>query len=236
MEEISKQAQPILQKISDFFDLFDLSFIVSGIASAGAILFLLEFATSLKPIMFIKSMGGFFVFLSIVLIYVFGLISWVIGKSLRKWISKSLYIEVYEKFLENQGENISLFKAYTIGLNAIQDPVQMEKEMGKRMQQLYGMMWVKLRDNQDCINSFSLLKRYWVQTATFEGLIFSAICWLVTLLILYFTLDVFYVWGTVMAALFNIIIILAFFSEATRYRRFQLSELVQTFINMNKQL
>lgn len=234
MEELVKELKPVFQKIADFFDLFDLSFMVSGVATSSAIVFYLMYSRTIDLTKYISSINGFMVFILVVVVYIIGLVSWSFGKIFHKWKRGKIYGDVYNQFLLNNASGSKLLGAY-LGKVAQKDDKYDEESLKKSMEKLYGMLWVKIRDSQKVPDSFSLLKRYWVQTATFEGLIFSAFVWLVLILLLTFYCSLI---PTLIGLFFAVLCIISGFvvmREAGNYREYQLSELVQTFISIEPQ-
>jgi hypothetical protein len=225
MNEIAKQVEPILQKIADFFDIFDLSFIVSGTATGCGLSFFAYKLYSVNIYKYLSELSGFQIFFCIISVYILGLISWIIGKFIRTKFYPNLYIDVHNRFLINNADNNELFTHYIQNID-ISDKVKLEEKMSE----LYGMLWVKVRESTKSKASFSLLRRYWVQTATFEGLLFSVTLWNIIILFLIIKMEIPIILSSVIFVILCFIAKLLF-NEAVRYKKYQLTELVQTYIS-----
>ncbi|MEI9809714.1 MAG: hypothetical protein WDO16_18660 [Bacteroidota bacterium] len=94
-----------MQKIADFFDLFDLSFIVSGVISSSAVFFILYQNGIALP--GFTDLSGLQVFFLIVNCYVAGLISWMLGKRIRGLNPK--FYKIKEKFASHNSLGDSLY-------------------------------------------------------------------------------------------------------------------------------
>lgn len=227
MEELVKQTQPIFQKLGDFFDLFDLSFMVSGIATSLSLLFLYHNLTDEDIIKSIKDFDGFLIFLSIIVVYLLGLISWVLGKWVRDKLNKTKYKSIETTFKHNNALSDDLFQHYYTS-DSYANGKDEDKE--RVMAELYCRLWGIIRESNLCLNSFSLLKRYWVQTANFEGLIFSTVSWFAVLSITWYKNPIFnyYCYGISLVIL--VFIFFAFKKEAVNYKKYQMIELVITYL------
>lgn len=223
MEDLIKALNPIITKISDFFDLFDLSFVVSGTISISAYTFLLYQNNSFN--LDFSEIHGFLLFFYIIICYVSGIASWVIGKAIRNIFGPN-YLKVKESFVKNDATSLPLFRKY-------ESMVGKGFDMNSAMAELYGFLWVELRENSKFSNSFSLIKRYWVQTATFDGLISSFGSWALVLLLLTYKYkridDTLIGLGGIL--LFILLGILALV-EARRYKSYQMREIVHTYIKV----
>jgi hypothetical protein len=196
MEEIGKALKTVFDKIADFFDLFDLSFFVSGIATGSTFIYLhYLFNDEISiPIEegFLKTL------LVIVFFYVIGLISFVFGR----WLRQALFWKKSYKQFDKRVR--AIINVHNLSSTEPYKTYLAYPETDRGVWRLYIRLWAKLRDNDKFINSFSLLKRYWVMTATYDGIASSIISW--TFLVLYLTfinqslLDISWQWGIVISA------------------------------------
>lgn len=235
MTEIVKTLEPVFQKIADFFNLFDLSFIVSGVVTSSALVFFLHSTGQID--IYEIHMKGFMFFIGVVVIYAIGLVSWVIGRYLRGFYPR--YIHVQNKFVDHSATDDILYKKY------LPEGEKDLKKVEKNMKVLYGYMWVIVREKFSDKESYSILKRYWVQTATFDGLVSSFFLWaLVFVSVLFITPvknltltqqghPINSVLGYIALAI-SIISMLAVRSEAIRYKKYQIGELVDTYIKSQR--
>lgn len=152
--------QKIIDTIAEAFNIFDFSFIVSGGASYLIIFTLLCY----KHLPIIPSTGceiTFFIICSILVVYVLGLISWSIGKFLRKkWI-------VFEKDRDDTLKNI---------YNSYKGKDEPSIKISSEYFDTYA--WTKLISLSDgksdgINNRLSFLNRMWVMQAVCEGLMGS---------------------------------------------------------------
>lgn len=235
MSEVVKTLEPIFQKIADFFNLFDLSFIISGVITSSAIAFFLH---STGQINFNDiHIHGFLFFAAIAVIYAVGLVSWVIGRYFRTVFPR--YIHVHHKFVEHKATNDLLYKRY------VSDDIKDVSLLEKKMKTLYGYLWVLVRENLADKESYSLLKRYWVQTATFDGLVTSFCLWGLVFFSILFISPIHNLTLSEQGHSINkligciglglaIISMLVVLSEAIRYKKYQMGELVDTYIKTQR--
>ncbi|GAB3722384.1 hypothetical protein [Flavobacterium koreense] len=237
MEELAKQTQPILQKLGDFFDIFDLSFIVSGIATGLSILFIYHNLTDEEILKSISELNGYLIFLSIIIAYLLGLISWVLGKAIRNLFPEISYLSIETLFKANNAENDELYKKYksyfTESKTNSEDSKKNKLKEQEAMRQLYCMLWVKVRENNKALNSFSLLKRYWVQTATFEGLLFSIVSWSTAFAISLINDPICNEKLYIPIFIAIILVFIVVYKEAINYKKYQMTELVLTYLCYN---
>ncbi len=169
MEEIGKALKTIFDKVADFFDLFDLSFFVSGITTGSAFLFLWylndgEISVPVKE-SFLKTL------LAVLFFYVMGLISFVFGR----WLRQAIFWKTSYKNFDARLKII--IKVHKLSDREPYKTYLSYPENERGTWRLYVRLWSKIRDNVKFLNSFSLLKRYWVMTATYDGIASSLICW-----------------------------------------------------------
>jgi hypothetical protein len=218
MKELGEALRIIFEKISDFFDIFDLSFFVSGAVALGALLFWFSsLGFSVPPFV-----PGWVIVLSVILgCYVGGLVCFAGGRWLRmepfaKWFSVRMDEQLLLKVLQGHGlEHDTVFDGYI-----------QRKDGAWR---LYVRLWAELRTAQEFGSSLRFLNRYWVMAATYDGLAFAFILW--TLAILSSIIGrgahpFIPIWFGISLIVVLVAFALACFREAQRFVRFQIEELV----------
>lgn len=154
----------ILDRIGEFFHLFDLSFFVSGTATFSAIVYWFSRQeTALVPILL---PSWVYVVGLAVACYICGLLSFAAGSIVTKQLRKGL-----PDLLEG-----------VLRAHCADTTVKPYLENRERAWRLYERLWVEVRQTQKCASSFSLLSRYWVMAATYNGLAISCFVWAVILL------------------------------------------------------
>ena len=154
----------ILDRIGEFFHLFDLSFFVSGATTFSAIVYWLSRQeTALAPILL---PSWVYVVGLTVACYVCGLLSFAVGSIVTQRLRKGL-----------PGLLEGVLKAHCA--DTMVRPYLEDRE---RTWRLYERLWVDVRQTQKCASSFSLLSRYWVMAATYNGVAVSCFLWAVILL------------------------------------------------------
>ena len=169
MKELGEALQTIFAKIGDFFDILDLSFLISGAAVLGAVWF---WADSYRVVWPALWGGGITLVVLFVASYWSGMICFAIGRWLRGLIfrPKKYFEEPLLKILESHGlSKKAPYKDY-IGKNS------------HELRYLYNRMWAELREAAELTNSMALCRRYWVMAATYDGVGFAALVWFFTLL------------------------------------------------------
>lgn len=235
MGEIGKALKSIFDKLSDFFDIFDLSFFVSGVAITVSILFWLYQRAlynfqEIKQVIEIKGI----VLLFILFCYINGLIAFAAGRLIRTEIWEYLK----SKFFEHKNRNDSfdtrlakIIKAHGLKNDLINEYIERAEFRG--IWRLYVRLWAVVRGNKKYANSLSLLNRYWVMAATYDGL--SIFLLIVTFIISDFGFGILgdkVIPGLWITFVIIIIVIFAFCAcirEANRYLVYQVEELIATF-------
>ena len=178
MEEVGKALKSIFDKLSDFFDIFDLSFFVSGVALTGSILFWLN-EREMYTFQEIQFKGIIIVY--ILICYIAGMIAFATGRWIRivVWENlKSLFkkknrFELFDEYFKE------VIKAHELNNNPTIKEYLNKQEL--RSWRLYIRLWAVIRENKKYANSLSIIKRYWVMAATYDGLsFFSLIATLIT--------------------------------------------------------
>lgn len=215
MKELGNALKSIFDKISDFFDIFDLSFFVSGVI---AFLSLLVWTRKFDFIYNLQLGTGPQWIVVVLVCYVFGLVCFASGRFVRKTLTTDKFVHNFKNTLNTHGVNkTDLVSEYTGRSNN-----------DRLYYRLYVRLWAEIRQDSSLSSSFSLLKRYWVMAATYDSVGMSFIVWIVTLISL--------IRSNLLALSFGIFIILILLMaviiclrEARRYENFQIEELVASY-------
>jgi membrane protein DedA with SNARE-associated domain len=221
MKELGEALKAIFGRIAGFFDLFDLSFFVSGSVTLAALMFWAHLANIGLPF----ELDGWLRVLAIILgCYINGLICFAIGRWIRipKRLSKqiSFHDSLFKQVLEGHGlSDEKPFKEY------------LKRADFRGSRRLYIRLWAEVRQMEEISPSLLLLNRYWVMAATYDGLATALIIWAFVFLIWSLGLGV----SSQIRLMFGIptivfLLLVAYFClrEANRFVRNQVEELVAT--------
>jgi len=177
MEEVGKAFKSIFDKLSDFFDILDLSFFVSGVALTLSILFWLN-QRDLYTFQEIRFNGILIVY--ILICYIDGMIAFALGRWIRMGIWENIKSKLSKK--NNRCKSFEIYFEEMIKAHGLENNPTIEKYLDRKgAWRLYIRLWAVIRENKKYANSLSVIKRYWVMAATYDGLsIFSLIAILIT--------------------------------------------------------
>lgn len=184
--------QKIIDKISEAFSFFDFSFFVSGAATYGISCYFLWQFDELEPF---KS-TTINVLISIILIYLCGVISFSYGKLIRlkcfkitrgctEFLTKFNWIQNLQrrfrwiqKLLETPDSFVECFDKAIAYANkrpgTFLIPFINDTTTDAEKKCYYTEMWAFLRNKPEAKETVAFLNRYWVMQAVCEGLISSA--------------------------------------------------------------
>ena len=207
--------QKIIDRISEAFSFFDFSFLISGSATFAICCYTLNrLGTD------VSSDSSFLnVCVSIVGIYIAGLISFALGKKIRVWMVD----KDGKRFEEIFNETVRFTKGAEYDYNT------------QNLKLRYTQMWAHLRNNQEAKESTTFLNRLWVMQAVFEGLMISSAIAIVGGVILGIVLgwkqcDVWYmIIGGLVAAI-------ACYWEGKRYAETQIKEVIITYYQLKNKI
>ncbi|MCO4770217.1 MAG: hypothetical protein KDA24_09325 [Deltaproteobacteria bacterium] len=231
MREIGEALRLLFGKLSDFLDVFDLSFLISGGVTLLAFLYV-GWVVGVDVTTVPADPAIFFVaFAALLVAYVSGLICFSVGRFLRRTLQQASapwYGRDAGAFVDTRldpivrGHGLDQQERYTGYFGS-----------GKASKFLYVRMWADLRHDPRREASLALLNRYWKLAATYDGLAATSVIWLL----------VFAVTGALDAATTNTVLpplvsygfaalaAIGFGAcclEAKRYDRYQLEELAAT--------
>lgn len=244
MNETAQSLQALLGRIGAFFDIFDLSFVVSGASSLAALLLVYKLhGPSTFPDWLANVYGGVLLVLSC---YVLGMLSFVLGRLLRRILLRLLSGKSFSQRLAQgvadamkqhdlrpKDEDQSTLAGCIRLLEPLQDPKLRGKRPDPQAQsaalRLYTLMWTQIRQQSDLTPSHILLSRYWVMAALCDGMVVSSVLWLGVLLSSLHRLEALQLvflarLGVAMASLATLL----FLREAERYAAVQVDDLVST--------
>ena len=225
---LAESLRDLLKKFIDFFHIFDLSFFISGFATLSVLIFWGINKNLIKSLEFINI--NYNLLYIIGLCYICGLISFSIGRFLRKEVYYRVLTPDVKDFcdLEIRGYNNFLkyhFKKYC---NVGSDDSIINKE--------YVKYWAELRENKNHLNSFELISRYWIKTAIFDGLSFSFLTSIIVILNIKKSIIVYYKFSPIEFDILLFIIFICFITcirQASVYFKYQIAE-VCVLNEMNK--
>lgn len=164
-KEISGGLRSVFDRIGEFFNLFDLSFFVSGTATfAAAVYWFLNQNTSLA---LARLPTWVYVVGLAVACYSCGLLSFAAGRVFTRRFRMKHFPALLKEALSGHG---------------LDDSVKSYLGSDEKLWRLYERLWVEVRHAQKYVTSFSLLRRYWVMAATYDGVAISCLAWTVVLL------------------------------------------------------
>jgi hypothetical protein len=178
-ESLTDSFKGLLDRLGEFFGLFDLSFFVSGTAMFGSIyIWLYKRGYSLD----FNDIGLFLSILLIVSCYVIGLVMFACGRRARNivtaWWRLLFQAKEYRK-RKDRSRKINDYKfdeglvkvinAHGLDVNKLLRDY-LARETNRGTWRLYIKLWSILRQNKKYMVSLSFLNRYWVMAATYDGL------------------------------------------------------------------
>ncbi len=223
MSSLGEAASKIGEKIVDILDVFDLSFFISGAVVMAA---LLQFFGPIDEAL--DEIDGAGVFGMVLGSYVLGLVCFAVGRPLRTlvsgWRKVAPDTEVFHAALVRQGLGNSpgdpLLRYFGHAVDVSAPLVDMS---------LYTRMWAHVRSFPELQASFSLLNRYWVLSASYDGIAIAALVWILP--VLQPVLRDPGALSAVSAAGWTAaiaVVVFACWHRALEYKRYQIEELVAT--------
>ena len=177
MREIGEALRILFGKLSEFLDVFDLSFLISGGTALLAFMYLawgLGVDVSTIP----KEPTFFFVALAVILAaYVCGLICFALGRSVRRGLqaAKAPWYGLTGKggFAERRLDPVVMAH----GLHR-EERLAHYFDGEDASPYLYVRMWAELRHDPARVESMNLLNHYWKLAATYDGLAAAILLWI----------------------------------------------------------
>lgn len=223
MSGLGDAASKIGEKVVEILDIFDLSFFISGAVVMTALLHLFGVLFALDQL------EGAGVFGLVLGSYVLGLVCFAVGRPLRLRLTRArnarpddvlLHAAMVQQGLDAPEAAAVLRRCFGRGTETTDPAARMA---------LYTRMWAHVRCYPELQASFALLNRYWVLSASYDGLAIAALVWLLP------------VWQGFLAAPTVasgawalswsgaiLVALLACWHRAREYKRYQIEELVAT--------
>jgi hypothetical protein len=220
MKELAEAIRSIFEKVADFFDIFDLSFLVSGITAVTAVLFWPP-ARSAARLQIHSTSAKFLLFL--VGSYVAGLCCFAAGRYLRMGRRGPARFNRFDALI------YEILRAH--GLIQYQPfSSYIDREADNRgLWRLYIRLWAEARRRLHPSPTLSLLNRYWVLAATYDGVSVALLAW-VGLLVVWMSGTGFdsalTPWVGVPVIIGIFLLAIACSREAGRYVHYQAEELI----------
>lgn len=222
MKQILQPFQAVLDRLAEFFFLFDLSFLVSGAAAFAALV--LGWRLFEGPVLPLD--GWLEVFAVLIACYLTGLICFAVGR----WLRGRFPGEDEKSF---DAELRKILAAHAIDRHPSFAPYVALADEGdsQALWRLYTRLWAETRDLIHRSPSWSLLQRYWVMAATYDGLSTALLVWAALIVAWMVVLGE----GSRMVLLVGLtalavigVCVWACFHEAARLKRYQMEELAAT--------
>ena len=222
---VGEAIKAVFDKFSNFFDILDLSFFVSGAVAASAIWFACA-QYKYQPVLGLALMPSGAVVAGVILgCYILGLLCFATGRAWRRGPDS----------VKDANEHSVKFQDALCGHDIAKLSPQLEyARMGtdrQYTQRLYQLAWTVIREDESLKVSYALINRYWVLTATYDGLASALWVWIV--MVAYLMID-----GHIRVRLTHpgpliLCLILAYLSwlcssEARKYRDNQIDEIAAT--------
>lgn len=210
--------QKIIDRIAEFFTIFDFSYFISGITTLAVICYGLWETDLFRPFdnAFYNVIG------CVVAGYVCGLLSFVVGKYLRKRYIDKQEICGMSRFMYIFTEAVRYMKK--------QEYKEEDCRFESHCKILYTEMWMHLRQNKDAIPTLAFLNKYWVLQAIYEGLMASSLIGIIVGGLLIGFEDFHFIYVVVVVS--SIISFFACRYEATRYAETQITEVVLAYYHL----
>ncbi len=230
MREFGEALRLLFTKLSDFLDVFDLSFLISGGMTVIALIYV-GWVTKF-PFPALAGDKVFFIgFGALLVAYVSGLVCFTTGRFLRRFAQKATGGPWY-----GRGTKLDdVVRAHGLHGNPRFASYFGGDGGAPASPYLYVRLWAELRHDAARTPSMTLLTRYWKLAATYDGLAANALIWAVILVTVPFLPG--YVESTqhipplpiswTLAAMATIAFGACIF-ESQRYERYQLEELAAT--------
>src|SRR5688500_14871269 len=167
MGKVTDGVKGLFDRIGAFFDLFDLSFFISGVTSLGALTFwgvrsnrwpLFELGGALKVIA------------AILASYVLGLVCFASGRLIRK-----AALRLVQQFT---GSRNDIFKDRLEAHQLTSLPTFAGYLTRDKLPELCYRLWAEMRQPERFAPSLSFINRYWVMAATYDGVAVALLLWL----------------------------------------------------------
>ncbi len=254
MAELARAVGALLERLADFFDLFDLSFFVSGGTFVLAVAVWLHHRGVAA-----SSFGDWALVAGVLLAYVAGLGCFAVGRAVRRtllgpwagldsplapdpadasprdggrpFLGFALAANLRALGLDADPRFAPLFAPDEAGPLEWRDglPARWSRTFERRFAKLYARLWGELRETASDGAGYRLLRSYWVRAATLDGLVVAVGAWgvLASQLVPHMCRADHPAWCSPWMVWIATVVLLGFLMhEAARFDRYQLEELV----------
>jgi hypothetical protein len=154
MKELGDALSVIFSKVAGFFDIFDLSFFVSGLLSGMAVATFLYYA-GIPVASLLNSKTG--IFIAVIMCYGLGLVSFASGRLIQNVFGRICYRKKQD--IESDERFIKYLKNHDLYDNKHVQKYVVQGSDGTRA--LYNLLWAQLRHSPNVSASLELLNSYW---------------------------------------------------------------------------
>lgn len=252
--EMKDTISKILDRIVDFFSIFDISFLISGIATMT----LLYYGAWLYGLFTWLGDSFAHILYYAILSYICGLASFAFGKWIRTFIIKHVTfrltikcnpfyifenkkyipkIKLYKFRLDNKNKS-QFMECFSDAISYVnhkstdlkQNLPNYEDE--KYAENYYTEMWYYIREHKNKSLSYQLLNRYWVSQAIYDGLLFPALIAVVLGIFISHSFNSF-IGGLI--SISGLLCGYFFYKEGKRYAEAQIKEVVIVYYNLKNE-
>jgi hypothetical protein len=168
LSSIAELIKVVVAKISALFDVFDVSFFVSGGATMLAFAYLRHIYDPVAHGALPYPHGGLGVAAAILGSYIFGLLCFASGRWIRRQTIGRFWQCDFEERLAQALRSHGLDEEGSVGLYL---------KRNAKARDIYPRLWAEVRQDNELKASFDLLRSYWVRAAVYDGLICVIVIW-----------------------------------------------------------
>ena len=231
MPDLTEIFKLIFERIADFFEILDLSILLSGIAVVCGIYYWFFQNDILFSLTIFKDSP---IILHIVICYLIGLICFSCGRKTRRLISKVDSFKFYST-INNVSELTGLINNHALqNHNSLSSYVPVTRD---NVYSLLAYLWSEVRQDKRYGYSLSFLKKYWSMSIAFDSLFFSTI--FIDLIYIDFCFGLVgkvYVTNMlwILYIIISFIVKLSLIKSACTYDRYQNEELIASFAALDR--
>jgi hypothetical protein len=163
-DEAAEGVRTLFSRLGEFFHIFDLSFLVSGVLTLSALIFLFMRLGFRLELPFAGWVSGLAL---IIVAYVCGLVSFALGRSLNGKLFRRTALANLKAAVVGQG----------LTGEAVRKFLDSEEPTGFPLWRLYIRLWQQLAYKHPHSVAFHHLSRYWAMAATYDGVAVSLMVW-----------------------------------------------------------
>lgn len=165
MGSLAEAAGKFAEKLADVLDVFDLSFFVAGSAALGAFLVWL----SQNGVEIPEGLSADRALVAVIAAYILGLTTYSLGRAIRRRGLERIPLlaghdntkRMAELYTQHRLHRVADFRSYA-----------------KEPDALYSRLWVLVRTESSLRETYSLVRRYWILGAAYDGIGFAALVWI----------------------------------------------------------